>query len=274
MAGDAAQQPAELVAAGGLELVAVVVRRHPVGLVDDHQVPVGLLQVGQQLVAAGQLVHPGDEQRVRQEHLAVKSRLDHGPGQNLEPKAELVVQLVLPLLHQRSGSHDQATGQVAAQEQLLDVQTAHDRLAGTRIVGQQEAQRRPVQHRAVVVDRPDLVRQWADIAGGDGQHRIEVGRIADAQSLGREPPRLRIAVEGADRPGPGLDAQIGLGIAAQDHLVRPTTGVQIGQRHQVATVPRHRDHIDRSRTDRAGNRQTRGQVLEAHPDGAFEFRVT
>ena len=39
--GDLAEQPAELVALGLLDLVAEVVRRHLVRLVDDDEVPVG-----------------------------------------------------------------------------------------------------------------------------------------------------------------------------------------------------------------------------------------
>jgi hypothetical protein len=47
----------------------------------------------------------------------------------------------LPLLHQPAGRDDQALFDVVAQDQLFDVEPRHDRLAGTRVVGKEEAQR-------------------------------------------------------------------------------------------------------------------------------------
>ena len=46
--------------------------------------------------------------------------------------------------------------------QLLDVEAGHDRLAGARVVGEQEAQRLAGQHLAV--HGLDLVRQRVDLA--------------------------------------------------------------------------------------------------------------
>ena len=64
VAGDVAQQLAELEALGLLELAAEVVGAHAVRLVDDHEVPLGLRELGQQVLVAGELVHPRDQQRV------------------------------------------------------------------------------------------------------------------------------------------------------------------------------------------------------------------
>ena len=104
-------------------------------------------------------------------------------------EAELLGQLVLPLLDQAAGRDDQAALEVAADQQLLDQQPGHDRLAGAGIVGEQEAQRLARQHLAV--DRRDLVRQRLDLRGADGQIGVEQVREADAVGLGREPQQRR-----------------------------------------------------------------------------------
>ena len=75
MAGDVAEQLAELKALGLLELAAEVVRTHPVGLIDDHQVPLGLGQLSEQIVVARQLIHPRDQQRVLLERRRAEHRL-------------------------------------------------------------------------------------------------------------------------------------------------------------------------------------------------------
>ena len=111
-------------------------------LVDDHQVPVGLLELVLEVVGAGKLVHPRDEQVVPGEDM-LPSGLGVGElaGEQLERQAELLPQFVLPLLDQPAGRDDQAALQVAAEHQLLDVEAGHDRLARAGVVGEQEAQR-------------------------------------------------------------------------------------------------------------------------------------
>ena len=64
MAGDPTEQLAELEALSLLQLAAEVVGAHAVGLIDDDQIPLGLLQLRLQLLVAGQLIHPRDQQRV------------------------------------------------------------------------------------------------------------------------------------------------------------------------------------------------------------------
>jgi hypothetical protein len=76
--------------------------------------------------------------------LAVKldlfpSRLEFVVGEDFEWQVESLVQLVLPLLDQTPGCDDQASLEIAPDQQLLDEKAGHDRLAGTRIVGEQEA---------------------------------------------------------------------------------------------------------------------------------------
>ena len=103
--------------------------------------------------------------------LPVTRGLDLVAGEDVEVEAELLGQLVLPLLDQAARRDDQAALEIAADQQLLDQQPGHDRLAGAGIVGEQEAQRLARQHLAV--DGRDLVRQRLDLRGADGEVGIE-----------------------------------------------------------------------------------------------------
>ena len=76
-------------------------------------------------------------------------------------EVELGVQLVLPLLDQAARATIRQRCEVAADDQLLDEQPGHDRLAGAGVVGEQEAQRLARQHLAV--DGRDLVRQRSSV---------------------------------------------------------------------------------------------------------------
>ena len=141
VARDVAEQLAEQEALGLLELAAEVVRAHAVRLVDDHEVPLGLRKLGLQVLVARELIHARDEQRV----LLERRRPEHGLAElrreDLEREPELQVQLVLPLVDETAGRDDQAALDVLAEDELLDVEPGHDRLAGTRVVGEQEPQR-------------------------------------------------------------------------------------------------------------------------------------
>ena len=127
------------------------------------------------------------------EPVAGARRLDHVVGEDLEVEAELLGQLVLPLLGEAARADDEAALEVAADDQLLDEQARHDGLAGAGVVGEQEAQRLARQHR--LVDRRDLVRQRLDDAGGDRDVGIEEVRQVDAVRLGDEAEELAVAVE-------------------------------------------------------------------------------
>ena len=74
--GDPAEQFAELEALGLLQLSAEVVGGHAVCFVDDDEVPFGVLELGLQLLVAGELVHPRDEQGVGLEDVVVDVGVD------------------------------------------------------------------------------------------------------------------------------------------------------------------------------------------------------
>ena len=116
------------------------------------------------------------------------------------------------------GQTIEAALQVAAGDQLLDEQAGHDRLAGARVVGEQEAQRLARQHR--LVDGRDLVRQRLDERGVDREHRVEEVREADAVRLGDEPEQRAVAVE-APRAALLDDLEARLVVAVEQLVARP-----------------------------------------------------
>ena len=167
---------------------------HTVGLVDDDQVPLGGgFELVLQLLVACELVHAGDEVAALLEGVAAACSDDHVAGEQIEIEPELLPQLVLPLVGQRSGRDDETALQITAQLQLLDEKPGHDRLARARIVGEQEAHR--LTRQQLVVDGGDLMRQRLDEAGGDGDVGIEEPGQVDAVGLGDEPEQLPVPVE-------------------------------------------------------------------------------
>ena len=144
-------------------------------------------------------------------------------------EAELLGHLVLPLLDQAAGRDDQAALEVAADQQLLDQQPRHDRLAGAGIVGEQEAQRLARQHLAV--DGRDLVRQRLDLRRADGEIGIEQVGEPDAVGLRRQPQQAAVGVEGVGPPG--LDELEAAFLAAID---QPLADPAVDPEHEVQGV--------------------------------------
>ncbi len=237
-------------------------------LVHHHQIPVRGLQLGLQFVGAGELVHPGDQQRLSFEHRLAEGGLHQLPGQQLEPEPEPVEQLLLPLLHQAARRDDQASGEVTPQHQLLDVEPGHDRLPGTWVVGQQEPQRGAGQQLAV--DRADLVRQRLQITGVDRDHRIELGRHPDPQRLYRQPEPRRIAVERV-RPGDLHQRQRRLKLTIEQTLVGAAGVILVGNGEGVTAVPldpfHHHVAVDDPSHPGARSDLLQRDTLPVHPRG-------
>jgi hypothetical protein len=105
----------------------------------------------------------------------------------LEPLSELPD----PLRPQVRRGHNQDAVSRPAQDQLLHVQTRHDRLARARVIGQQKPQPRLAQE--AVVDRLQLVRQRLDVGHRDAGHLVGEGDI-DAASLNAQPELNGVSV--------------------------------------------------------------------------------
>ena len=108
--------------------------------------------------------------------------------------AELVVQFPPPLVGQVGGRDDQRPLDQATELQFLEGQPAHDRLAGTRVVGDEEADAGLGEQ--VGVDRIHLVRQRIDLGDGDGEVRVVLEGQPDAVGFGGEAEVRGVAVRG------------------------------------------------------------------------------
>ena len=258
--GVPAEQLPELVALGGVQFRAEVMRRHPVRLVDHHQVPVAAVQLLAQVIGARQLVHPRDQQREPGEHAAVDGGVGELAGEQLEPQAELVRQLLLPLVDQAGRGHDQAAFQVTAQHQLLGIQPRHDRLPGAGVVGQQEPQRGPLQQ--LPVHRLDLVRQRLKVTGVHREHRVEPGRHPDPQrfcgQLEQRPVRGEVV---SGRRFSQREPR--LVVAVEQPLIQAPVRSPEGQLERVGADPPHGNHRHRAVADDAADQRAWGYVLES-----------
>lgn len=251
VAGVGAEQLAELVQLSLLHLTPEDVRREAVSLVEHHEIPGfaddSILQLG----VARQLVHPSDPEVPFDERVPGAGVVDVGAGEHVERQPELLVELVLPLLHQRPGGDDEAAAHVTAQHQLLDEQPSHDGLAGTRVVGEQEAQRLTRQH--LLVHGADLVRQRFDRRGEHRLHRIEEMGEADALRLRREAEEVAVGGEGELRRGRS-DIEVLLLVPVQNGV---TQVARRGAEHEGARRGAGHgggDHLDRA-----------GRIDAAHP---------
>jgi hypothetical protein len=140
-----------------LYFAAKIGRRHSVRFVANDEVPIRRrLQFGLQLGRTRGHVEPHDETILFNEWIASDGSFNLITGQDVEAEAKFLGHLVLPLLDKASGRDDQTALEVAADQEFLDEQPCHDGLAGTRIVGKQEAQRLTWKHLAV--NGCDLVR--------------------------------------------------------------------------------------------------------------------
>ena len=193
-------------------------------LIADDQVPIGLLELGLDVLVAAQLVEATDDERVLVEPVAGPGCFELVVGHDLERKVEPAVQLVLPLLDEAPRAHDQATLQVPSGHQLLDQQAGHDRLARPRIIGEQETQRLPLEH--LVVDGRDLVGQRIHQRSVDGEERIEQVGELDAVGLGHETEEGAVAVE-APRPTLGDHFEARLAFAIDQLISQIPDGVLV-----------------------------------------------
>jgi hypothetical protein len=85
------------------------------------------------------------------------------------------------LLRQASGTNDKAALEVTANDEFLNEQPGHDRLAGAGIIRQEKTQWLAGQHG--IVHCCDLVRQRLDHRGMNRENGVEQIREADSMSF-------------------------------------------------------------------------------------------
>ena len=169
VAGDAAEQPAQLIAFGFVGALAGVGCRHFVRFIADDQVPARFAQLRQQIGAAADLVQADNQALSFGEGLVAAG--DQVAVEDGEIELEFVAQFVLPLLAEAAGRADQAAFDIAAQAHLADEQAGHDGFASAGVVRQQVAQGLARQH--VLVDGDDLMRQRVNHRRVQRRHGVE-----------------------------------------------------------------------------------------------------
>ena len=109
-----------------------------------------------------------------------------------EGLVELLLELALPLERQVGRADDQNPLDEAAQLELADEQAGHDGLAGTGVVGKQEAHARQLEE--MFVDGFQLVRQRIDARRGKPEIGIELVGDAECVRLQAEAQKASVAV--------------------------------------------------------------------------------
>ncbi len=241
VAGMSAEQFPQPESLGLVHLRAVIRRRHLVGLVHHHEIPLRTIEFLLQVLIAGELVEPGNQQGMIVERVATERLFREVTGEDSELKAELLVHLVLPLLHEAPWGDDQDPLGVGPHQELADQETSHDRLAGAGVVRKDEPQRLPGEHR--LIDRRDLVGERFDVRGMHRHHRIEEVGEVDPVGLGGKFEPFAGCVE-RPRP-PGLREGEGGFAGAEEHLLfqLPVGGLVI-DRQRVLTDRLSGDNMD------------------------------
>ena len=210
--GAVAQQFAEPVA---LAFVGLVAGRHAVRLIDDDQIPMHLLQPGQDLGALGE-VERGDDLLLLQPLVDPELVADIAALHHQKRLVEFFPEFPLPLERQVRGADDEHPFNEAAELEFADEEAGHDGLARPRIVGEQEAHGGQLEE--VLVHGFELVRQR--IYARDGKPEIGIELVGNAERVGLEADsqELPVAVVGKGRVG---DGQAGKVVRGERDLTEP-----------------------------------------------------
>ena len=201
-----------------------------------------------------------------QEPVAGACRFELVVRQDVEGQVEPAVELVLPLLRETAGTHDETPLQVSAGDQLLDEQPRHDGLARARVIGEQEAEGLPGQHG--FVDRGDLMRQRLDDRRVHGEHGVEEMGKADPLRLGDQAEQGAVAVE-APWPPDLDDLEPGLVVTVQQ-LVGDLAGRRlVGQLERFGAEPLYADHRDEAVGQNAAHRGVGLEIFQLHASRLF-----
>src|SRR5262245_31739454 len=95
---------------------------------------VGREQLCLNVLVAGKLVEPGDNEIGLAEPVPVAAASSLSLRENVESEMEPTIQLVLPLLGQAAWADNQAPLQIAARNHLFHQEAGHDRPPGAGVV--------------------------------------------------------------------------------------------------------------------------------------------
>ena len=154
-----------------------------VGFVEDDEV-IGL---GLRLPETAERAFPG--QGVEADDGQVARRSEKGvvgacvdAADDAERQAEQAAHFPLPVADQTGRRHDEHAAHQPPRQHFTHVQARHDRLARSRVVGQQKAQRRLFQH--VLVHGDALMRERVDQGRFRRERRIEEMAVGETMRFG------------------------------------------------------------------------------------------
>ncbi len=140
MPGSGREQLTQLKSFGLVDRIAEVIGRHLMGFVHDDQIPLCNGQLFLELFTPGQLIQPGNEFVLIVKRIAGMGMLQKLPGEDGKDQSELLIEFILPLLHQAARTDNQNPLGISPHHQFANEQAGHDGLPGPRIVGQDIAQ--------------------------------------------------------------------------------------------------------------------------------------
>ena len=132
---------AELIPLRSLNFVAVLIGCHLMRLVNDNQIEMRICD-GNSDVILPREIHRGDQLGLPMPDVFLRMRRDVGTRDVCETLLKPIFQLVYPLHNEVPGCDNQDALRLIAEFELLRDEPRHNRLASTRVIGDEKADAR------------------------------------------------------------------------------------------------------------------------------------
>lgn len=192
MSADVRKHFAKTIALTLFEFLPIPKRRHLMRLIHDDQVKAGGSQCRCHILLLGE-VNRSDQLAFAHPYI-FSIRSIHQTAIHLDKMLlEAVAHFPLPLLLQMPWSNDQRPLDQVAEFQFLDDQPRHNGLTRARIICDQKADTRQLEHKPIY--RLDLVGERVHLAGIHRQQRVIQGCIAISLGFQRKKDTPRLCAE-------------------------------------------------------------------------------
>ena len=174
---------------------------------------------------------------------------------------EFLEEFVLPLFRKTAGADDKTAPEVAARKEFLDEEAGHDGLARTGVVRKDVAQGQAAQH--FLIDSGNLMWQRLDIAGVDGEIRVEVMGVVYTPRFRSEAELCTVGVE-TPRQGGVLKRELPFILAVEDTVAKIAPAVFVGKIQNDVAVPLDCHNGDCLMWINAKNKASACEIFESH----------